>query len=624
MPTVAELNARVTADTSSFEAGMARSEGRLKSFQAKSKRYGRAMTRYVTLPILAGAGAAVKFAADAGETENKTRVTFGKMGDDVVNWSKKSIDTMGLASMTSQDMASQFGLLFQAAKMPGKEVVSLSKDFTQLAADMSSFFNIKADEALTTLRSGLVGETEPLRKFGILLSEAAVQEEALKSGLAATTEEISEQDKVTARATIIMESLTKAQGDFARTSDSVSNRARKSKERLKELAVTFGKELIPVAQEALKFLSGIMEKFQGMSPESRKLALKILFVAAALGPLVRLAGASVGAIGGIGKAFTLLARNPALVAVGLGIYAIHGALKATADKLAQFRENVDRAKGVLESGEAPLGRYRTAWERMGTQLDAIEEKYGRVLPILRIGHTAIGQIGRVAVAELNRKYDAWLERLAKLGPGMDKSTQSLVRNLIQQGNYTLAAKVLKEAEDKAMNAIRRRGRQLEKGWRETDRLRQSTKRYQALLDELKRKEERAAEAAKKHATNMNRLETGIRGVIAATKEHNRTPLRTVSGGGGMVAAQHGYEGWVRHPTLFLAGEGSSPEHVEITPQGKMGGRGGGGSGGGGGGRVPVKITNWKTGMGYIIERTLRQVDRDNDFAHRASRAHRRG
>lgn len=274
--------------------------------------FGRSATKYVTLPIVAAGVAMVKLASDAGEVENKVREVFQGMAGDVIAWSDSSIDKMGLAKATAQDMAATFGLLFQAAGLPGPEVIGLSKDFTQLAADMASFFNLPIEEALMVLRAGLVGETEPLRRFGVLLSEANVQAEAMRLGLVATGQALTEQDKVIARSSFIMSALSTASGDYARTADSVANKTRATVERMKELGAEIGQDLMPIAEQFLQTAGGILGFINDLSPGTRQAAIQIAGLAAVIGPLALVAARAAKAIAVL---YTTITAHPIVAAV---------------------------------------------------------------------------------------------------------------------------------------------------------------------------------------------------------------------------------------------------------------------------------------------------------------------
>jgi hypothetical protein len=332
-----ELLARVRVDTAGLTSGLASASARLNTFGQSATKHGMMLSTRLTLPILGVAGAAVKFASDAEETKNRVDVIFGDMASAIVDWSNTAIDKIGAANFTAQNLASEFGLLFQSAGITGKGLQAMSIDFAQLAGDAASFFNVPLEDALLRIRSGLVGEAEPMRKFGVFLTEAATAAEAVALGLAKEGEELSEQTKLMARASLITKGMSSAQGDFARTSGSMANQTRQTIERLKELAASIGRDLMPIAQEVVRVVQGWIEKFQGLDPSTRQVIYRVAALAAAIGPLLLVVGGLSRGLGGllriggglIGFLIRLGGGASATAASGLGRVAASGAAART-------------------------------------------------------------------------------------------------------------------------------------------------------------------------------------------------------------------------------------------------------------------------------------------------------
>ena len=100
-----------------------------------------------------------------------------------------------------------------------EEAASMSTTMLSLAADMGSFNDQDPTEMLERLRSGLAGESEPLRQFGAFISEARVQQFAWSEGIAENGVALTEQQKVMARYGLILQDTAAQQGDFTRTAD---------------------------------------------------------------------------------------------------------------------------------------------------------------------------------------------------------------------------------------------------------------------------------------------------------------------------------------------------------------------------------------------------------------------
>jgi hypothetical protein len=214
---------------------------------------------------IAGA-AVVAFAADTiasasrlTESLSKTQVVFGENADAVVSWSQTSAEAMGISQQAALEAASTFANLFATMDVGEQASVNMSENLVRLASDLASFNNVDPSQVLENLRSGLVGEIEPLRKFGINITAAAVEQEALNSGLWDGKGAIDANARVLATYNLIMEQTTTAQGDFARTSDELANSQRILNAEWENTKARFGENLQPVAQEGLSVLNEVLE-----------------------------------------------------------------------------------------------------------------------------------------------------------------------------------------------------------------------------------------------------------------------------------------------------------------------------------------------------------------------------
>ena len=125
------------------------------------------------------------------------------------------------------DAAGTFGNLFTSMGMGQAASADMSTGIVQLAADLGSFNNIPIDVMLEKMRSGMVGEVEPLRAVGINLSAAAVKAKAIQMGLADANGEVSQAATLQARYAVMLEQSANAQGDFARTADGLANSSKR-------------------------------------------------------------------------------------------------------------------------------------------------------------------------------------------------------------------------------------------------------------------------------------------------------------------------------------------------------------------------------------------------------------
>lgn len=211
---------------------------------------------------------AISGAANLNETLSKTGEVFGASTAQVTAQADQLAKRFGLVKGTMLDAASSIGLIAKGAGYTDKNAANLANTLSKLAADASSLYNVTLDVALEKIRAGLVGEAEPLRAFGVLLSETAVQNEALRMGLVKKAKDLDEQSKVIARAAIIERGLATASGDLERTQNSAANQFRKFAGTMENLATTIGTALMPAVSEAIAGLNEFAVAVSGAVEQS--------------------------------------------------------------------------------------------------------------------------------------------------------------------------------------------------------------------------------------------------------------------------------------------------------------------------------------------------------------------
>lgn len=195
---------------------------------------------------------AVKDASDLNESANAVRVTFGKNAAAVTDLGTKAAQALGLSKTEFNELSVRFSNFAKTVAGPGGDVIATLDDLTTRAADFASVMNLDVNDAAELFQSGLAGETEPLRKFGIDMSAAKVQAYAYASGIAETGTQLTENQKVQARYALLMKQTNKTQGDFSNTSDQLANRQRILKAQMANARAEIGTALLPVMQALTK------------------------------------------------------------------------------------------------------------------------------------------------------------------------------------------------------------------------------------------------------------------------------------------------------------------------------------------------------------------------------------
>lgn len=301
--------------------------GRLGAAGAAFSRFGTAASQAI-IPLAAAGVAVTNFtsaAANANEAANKAAVVFGQSTPEIEEFARASATAFGLSRRAALEYTGTLGTILQASGLSQDATAGMSVELTKLAADLASFNNIPVDEALEKIRSGLVGETEPLRTVGVLLNAAAVEAKAMELGLADASGQLSEGAKVQARYALIMEQTAKQQGDFTRTSGSLANQQRIVSAQFENLRAEVGTKLVPVILKLLSAFTALPPDIQVaivliagfgfvIAPAVIAIFSMIAALASAAVALVSFAAGLVIATGG------LILIIPALVAIGVAAY----------------------------------------------------------------------------------------------------------------------------------------------------------------------------------------------------------------------------------------------------------------------------------------------------------------
>lgn len=188
----------------------------------------------------------IEKASDLGESINAVNVSYGEFADDVLALGTDVASRLGLTTTDFNAAAVRFSAFAERVVGEGGNVAGFVDDITTRAADFASVFNIDVSEALQVFQSGLSGEAEPLKRFGINLLDSEVSAYAYRAGIASVGEALTETEKVQARYGLLLESTAKTAGDFANTSDGLANSQRILQANFSGLQAQIGENLAPV------------------------------------------------------------------------------------------------------------------------------------------------------------------------------------------------------------------------------------------------------------------------------------------------------------------------------------------------------------------------------------------
>lgn len=200
----------------------------------------------------------IDYASDLAEVQNVVDVTFGSATEAINSWSKECLAAYGMNEVSAKRYAGTIGAMLKSSGLAGDAIVGMSKDMVGLAGDMASFYNLDLETAFEKIRSGISGETEPLKQLGINMSVANLEAYALSQGITTAYNEMSQAEQVMLRYNYLMSTTADAQGDFARTQDSYANQTRLLSESWLEFTGVMAEQLLPVLTTIVSGLNNIV------------------------------------------------------------------------------------------------------------------------------------------------------------------------------------------------------------------------------------------------------------------------------------------------------------------------------------------------------------------------------
>jgi hypothetical protein len=411
----------------------------LEEVKVGSNSAGAAMKTALTAGAVAAGYAIVQFgkkavtaASDLSESTSKAQVVFGDSSDAVLKFGDSAAKGLGQSKQQAIEATGSFGALFVAMGIGQKPAADLSISIVKLASDLASFNNTSPEEALTALRSGLIGETEPLRQFGVNLNAVAIGNEAVRLGLAKTPAAASTAAKAQAAYSLILQQTKTAQGDFARTAGGAANQQRILAAQSADLAATSGKLLLPaliaVERAAIgvaKPLGSMASGLAGLPPEAKAAGLGMLGVAAAAKTITIAVPAGQKAITGMVDVIKnlkpgSLAAGAGLAVFGIAVGVLVQKLNEGKQKAADFLDTLVKTSGA-ETAAGQLNVYRDALTATGTATKLTSEQRfqaivrSKALQVQQENETQATRIAAEAAAKNTVQVDLNAQSIGKQG-----------------------------------------------------------------------------------------------------------------------------------------------------------------------------------------------------------------
>ena len=270
----------------------------------------------VGAPIAAIGALGIKSASDVEEMRSKFNVVFGAMADSTRAWAETTAKAVNRSKFDLEGYLAALQDTFVPMGIARDEATELSKSVVELAVDVGSFNNVASGDVIRDFQSALVGNTETVRKYGVVITENRMKQYALNTGIIESKREMTEQEKILARLNLLFSDTTDAQGDAILTADSFANQMQGLNAAIKEVQVEIGQALLPAITKMLEVLPPLLQKITEFSSKHPTL---IKFVAIAAAGITAL-GVALIAVGmiipGVVAGYTILVGGTSAVAGG--------------------------------------------------------------------------------------------------------------------------------------------------------------------------------------------------------------------------------------------------------------------------------------------------------------------
>lgn len=201
-----------------------------------------------------GIAKSIKLSNDYIENLNLFTVSMGSAAGSAKEFAEEVSELLGIDPSVWMRYQGVFNTIISGFGVATQKANIMSQQLTQLGYDISSFFNISVEDAMTKIQSGISGELEPLRRLGYDLSVARLQQEAYRLGIEKTVTQMTQAEKAQLRYYAIMTQVTASHTDMARTIESPANQMRVLQAQITMTARAIGDLFIPILNKVLPYV----------------------------------------------------------------------------------------------------------------------------------------------------------------------------------------------------------------------------------------------------------------------------------------------------------------------------------------------------------------------------------
>jgi hypothetical protein len=385
----------------------------------------------------------VEAASSLGESVNAVQKVFGSSAKQIEDWGKTNAESFGLSQRAFNEAITPLGSLLKNTGMDMGTVSARTIDLTKRAADMASVFNTSVPQALEAIQAGLRGESDPLEKYGVTLSAAAVQAEALAETHKQAAKALTTTELATARVNLIMKQTSSTAGDFQQTSNGLANSQRIMAAQVEDAKAKLGAGFLPVLAKAAAMAGDAAAVFAKMPGPFQATAFAALALGAAVVILAPRVIAAKEAFGKLGE----------------------GALSADTKmgKLARSAGIVSIALAAVQVAAASLGHSDTTGVNETTKaLKDMADAGTKTSDVTKHLDYDLGTLGSGGMAKSGNAIAGFTENLTGLGSVFDESLQhaserissidAALASMVNSGDSAGAAKIFDYLAQQAQKA----------------------------------------------------------------------------------------------------------------------------------------------------------------------------
>jgi hypothetical protein len=238
--------------------------------------------------IVYGMKKAIDAASALQEVQGKFDVVFATQRQEAEAMAKVLVESYAMSTREAKQYMSSIQDLLVPMGMASDKALLMSNEVVKLSADLASFNNVPTAQAMADIQSALVGNFETMKKYGVVLNETVIKQEALRLGLWKGKGMVDANTKAQIAYELMLKGSTAAIGDQQRTMGSYANQMKLLKANVENIAAAIGDELLPKVTEWVVQLNTAIKQNPQIIKQIGEFAKTILDLASAMGKVIGL------------------------------------------------------------------------------------------------------------------------------------------------------------------------------------------------------------------------------------------------------------------------------------------------------------------------------------------------